>query len=59
MGAIPGLRSPTARCYAGGRDCPLEQPDRVGEPCSCGGALLGRALIPPSHDITGKPVQFD
>jgi len=59
LGAIPGRRSPPARCYAGDRDCPLEQTDRVGKPCSCGGALLGRALIPPSHDISGKPAKFD
>jgi len=44
LGAIPGRRSPAARCYAGGHDCPLERPDRVGDSCTCGGAVLGRAL---------------
>jgi len=58
LGAIPGRRSPAARCYADGHDCPLERSDRVGESCTCGGAVLGRALIPPSHDTAGRPVQF-
>jgi hypothetical protein len=55
MGLTPGLRSPTALCYAGANVCPLMQPDQIGEPCTCGtgGPLLGRALIPPSHDISG------
>ena len=56
MGLTPGLRSPTARCYAGSNVCPLTRPEHIGESCICGttGApLLGRALIPPSHDIFG------
>jgi len=59
LGAMPGPRLPAARCYAKGHDCPLDQPDRLGKSCSCGGAVLGRALIPPSRDVTGKPVQSD
>jgi hypothetical protein len=55
MGLTPGLRSPTALCYAGANVCPLTQPEHIGEPCTCGtgGPLLGRTLIPPSHDISG------
>jgi len=55
MGLTPGLRSPTALCYAGASVCPLTQPEHIGEPCTCGtgGPLLGRTLIPPSHDISG------
>ena len=30
MGLTPGLRSPTARCYAGADVCPLAQPEHVG-----------------------------
>src|SRR5689334_3899316 len=59
-GATPGVRSPTALCYVGTYVCPLQNPDRPGEPCSCdatGAARLGRALIPPSHDISGRPLQ--
>ena len=56
---MPGPRLPAARCYAKGHDCPLDQPDRLGKSCSCGGAVLGRALIPLSRDVTGKPVQSD
>ena len=57
MGLTPGLRSPSARCYAGANVCPLAQPEHVGASCSCGtttGPTAGRALIPPSHDITGR-----
>ena len=57
MGLTPGLRSPTARCYAGANVCPLAQPEHVGASCSCGtaaGTTEGRALIPPSHDIAGR-----
>lgn len=50
LGPIPGQRSPTARCYAGTQICPLADADRVGEPCTCGSGVSGRALIPPSHD---------
>jgi hypothetical protein len=55
MGLTPGLRSPTARCYAGANVCPLTQPEHIGESCTCGiegRPLPGRALIPPSHDIS-------
>jgi hypothetical protein len=55
MGLTPGLRSPTARCYAGSNVCPLTQPEHIGESCTCGTEdrpLPGRALIPPSHDIS-------
>ena len=55
MGLTPGLRSPTARCYAGANVCPLMQPEHIGESCTCGiegRPLPGRALIPPSHDIS-------
>jgi hypothetical protein len=55
-GLMPGLRSPTALCYAGANVCPLTQPGHIGESCTCGtadGPLLGRALIPASHDISG------
>ena len=55
MGLTPGLRSPTARCYAGPNVCPLTQPEHIGESCTCGmegRPLPGRALIPPSHDIS-------
>jgi len=42
MGLTPGLRSPTALCYAGANVCPLTQPEHIGEPCTCGtgGPLL-------------------
>jgi hypothetical protein len=55
MGLTPGLRSPTALCYAGADVCPLTQPEHIGKPCTwgTGGPLLGRTLIPPSHDISG------
>ncbi len=59
LGRTPGVRSPTARCYAGTQVCPLPDPGRVGEPCSCateGATQLGRALIPPSYDIAGRPL---
>src|ERR1700722_18412426 len=59
IGLTPGLRTPPARCYAGANVCPLAQPGHVGASCSCGtaaGATEGRALIPPSHDITGRPL---
>jgi hypothetical protein len=59
LGSIPGRRLPAARCFTKERDCPLEQLDRLGKSCSCGDALPGRAMIPPSRDITGKRVQFD
>ena len=36
MGLTPGLRSPTALCYAGANVCPLTQPEHIGEPCTCG-----------------------
>jgi hypothetical protein len=55
MGLTPGLRSPTARCYAGPNVCPLTQPEHIGESCTCGmegRPLPGRALIPPSRDIS-------
>src|ERR1700761_7616698 len=57
MGLTPGVRPPTALCYADAHVCPLAQPERVGEPCTCGaahGGTLGRALIPPSHDVAGR-----
>jgi hypothetical protein len=59
LGAIPGRRLPTARCYVKGRNCPVDQPDRLGKSCTCGDALPGHAMIPPSRDITGKRVQFE
>ena len=55
MGLTPGLRSPKALCYAGANVCPLTQPEHIGESCTCGiegRTLPGRALIPPSHDIS-------
>ena len=62
LGPIPGARSPTARCFAGSDVCPLPNPDRVGEPCTCliaGANHEGRALIPPSRDVTGRPLAAD
>ncbi len=59
QGLTPGRRSPTARCYAGAYVCPLTRPEHVGQPCTCGtpsGTLQGRALIPPSRDISGRPL---
>ena len=56
MGLTPGLRPPTARCYAGANVCPLAQPEQAGAYCSCD-ATEGRALIPPSHDVTGRPLR--
>lgn len=53
-GPMPGPQLPAARCYAGGRDCPLEGSGRVGEPCTCGAGASGRALIPPSRDTAGN-----
>jgi hypothetical protein len=55
IGLTPGLRSPTALCYAGANVCRLTQPEHIGEPSTCGtgGPLVGRTLIPPSHDISG------
>lgn len=58
-GPMPGPQLPTARCYAGGRDCPLEGSGRLGEPCTCGGGISGRALIPPSRAKAGKPARSD
>ena len=55
MGLTPGLRSPTALCYAGANVCPLTQPEHIGGACTCGtagGPIPGRALIPPSYDIS-------
>jgi hypothetical protein len=54
-GPDPGIPSPTARCYAGNNVCPLTQADNVGQSCTCG-TTMGRALIPPSHDISGRPL---
>ena len=59
LGLTPGRRSPTALCYADTYVCPLTQPERVGETCTCGtpsGLLQGRALIPPSRDIGAQPI---
>jgi hypothetical protein len=61
-GFQPGHRSPVARCYAGVNVCPLQQPDQVGQSCTCtsaGGRVLGRALIPPSHDVSGGALRTD
>ena len=56
LGVHPGHRSPLARCYAGDSVCPLPNPDEVGQSCTCapaGRRVVGRALIPPSHDFSG------
>jgi hypothetical protein len=58
VGLTPGVRSPTPLCYADAHVCPLAQPEHVGESCICGavpGGTVGRALIPPSHDVAGRP----
>jgi hypothetical protein len=57
MGLTPGRRSLTARCYAGANIRPLAQPDHVGVSCSCDTAVTGRPLIPPSHEIGGRPLR--
>jgi len=57
-GPLPGSPSPVARCYAATAVCPLDRPEQVGQACTCtapGGATSGRALIPPSRDMTGRP----
>ena len=62
IGRMPGLRSPTARCYARATVCPLARPEQVGEACTCetaSGSTTGEALIPPSHDISGRPLRTD
>jgi hypothetical protein len=58
LGLTPGTRSPNARCYVGTSVCPLARPERVGESCTCG-SIVGRALIPPSHDASGRPLRTD
>ena len=54
LGLTPGIPSPTARCYARTDVCPLTQADNIGQSCTCG-TTTGHALIPPSHDISGRP----
>jgi hypothetical protein len=61
-GLTPGPRSPAAKCYTSTDICALAQPDRVGEACTCdtaGRQLRGRALIPPSHDSSGRQLRPD
>ena len=53
LGLTPGIPSPTARCYARTNVCPLTPADNLGQSCTCG-TTTGRALIPPSHDISGR-----
>ena len=61
LGPVPGAPSPAPRCYAGTSVCSLARPEQVGQACTCTtppwGPTTGRALIPPSHDITGHPVR--
>ena len=61
-GLTPGTRSPAAKCYTATDVCPLAQPNRVGEACTCdtaGRQARGRALIPPSHDNSGRQLRPD
>ena len=62
IGRMPGVRSPTTRCYARATVCPLARPEQVGEACTCKiavGPATGEALIAPSHDIFGRPLRTD
>jgi len=54
LGLTPGIPSPAARCYARTDVCPLTPAGNIGQSCNCG-TTTGRALIPPSHDILGRP----
>src|SRR5580692_4232783 len=54
LGLTPGIPSPAARCYARTDVCPLTQAGNIGQACTCG-TTTGHALIPPSHDISGRP----
>jgi hypothetical protein len=56
-GVTPGTRSPPARCYTDIEVCELARPADVGKACTCDtpdGHVTGRALIPPSHDSSGR-----
>jgi hypothetical protein len=58
LGLTPGRRSPPPRCYADTHVCPVTRPEDVGGPCTCdtkSGPVGGRALIPPSRDVTDEP----
>ena len=62
LGLTPGIRSPTARCYAELEVCPLADPQGIGEPCTCvtaGATQRGRGLIPPSRDFAGRQLKTD
>lgn len=53
----PRVPPPRPQCYAIERVCALERRDMLGGTCVCStanGSVIGRALIPPSHNFGPK-----